>query len=163
MAYRKTHYNDFNLCKDIAESSLPLTEIAVKHDLSEAQVFKIACGDSRPELHAMIEKLSQGYYRETLRVLRSRGRAFAQRILQAAEGEIPVTKNGKKKYRSAKAETILRAAIKGIELAAGLTISGYDNSDGSTVIRTSLPINLQPKTNPVQPAPRARDDESESD
>ena len=83
---RKT-YNDYELCKDIAQTELTTAQIAEKHHLSERMVAAIARGDKRPEIKLMIEQLVDSTMGETNRILRTRSRWAAVRLLQLAKDE----------------------------------------------------------------------------
>ncbi len=86
-AKKRKSYNDYELCKDIAQSELTTAQIAEKHHLSERMVSSIARGDKRPELKEMIDKLVDATMGETKRILQTRSRWAAARLLQLAKDE----------------------------------------------------------------------------
>ena len=84
-AKKQKSYNDYELCKDIAQSELTTAQIATKHHLSERMVSSIARGDKRPGLKEMIDQMVDSAMGETKRIFRTRSRWAAARMLQLAK------------------------------------------------------------------------------
>ena len=111
-AKKQKSYNDYELCKDIAQTELTAAQIARKYNLSERMVAAIASGDKRPKLKRIIEKLVDSTMSETNRILRTRSRWAAARLLQLAKDE-------------RNPQVALKATTKCLELAgAGATADG---------------------------------------
>lgn len=111
-AKKQKSYNDYELCKDIAQSELTTAKIAEKHHLSEGMVAAIASGDKRPKLKRMIDQMVDSTVSETNRILRTRSRWSAARLLQLAKDE-------------RNPAVALKATVKSLELAgAGVTADG---------------------------------------
>lgn len=171
MSPRKAKYNPYELCKDIAEASLPTSAIAEKHGISERQVQHIMAGESRPELKRIIDRLSRSRYREIQRAFRSRGRAAAQRLFQLIEGTLQIKRKGENGETTEDVEvpvppSVIRHAIADLLKYSAIAEDNYDDEVVPTVIRTPLRMPLQPK-NPVgektdSTAPRARENETEN-
>ena len=106
-AEKRKPYDDYEICKDIAQAAFTTAQIAQKHGLSERMVRAIAKGDKRPGLKPIIDRLVDSAMSEARRVFRSRARWLAERLLHLAEdGNRP--------------EVALKAICRGLELA-GLT------------------------------------------
>ena len=111
-AKKRKSYNDYELCKDIAQSELTTAQIAEKYGLSERMVAAIAGGDKRPELKQMIDKLVGATMGETMRIFKTRSRWAAARLLQLAKDE-------------RNPQVAFKATAKCLELAgAGITAEG---------------------------------------
>ena len=111
-AKKQKSYNDYELCKDIAQSELTTAQIAEKHHLSERMVAAIASGEKRPELKQMIDQLVASTMGETKRIFQTRSRWVAARLLQLAKDE-------------RNPQVAFKAASKCLELAgAGVAAAG---------------------------------------
>ena len=111
-AKKQKSYNDYELCKDIAQSELTTAQIAEKHHLSEGMVAAITRGDKRPELKQIIEQLVESTISETKRIFKTRSRWSAARLLQLAKDD-------------RNPQVALKATVKSLELAgAGVTAAG---------------------------------------
>ena len=86
-AKKQKSYNDYELCKDIAQSELTTAQIAEKHHLSERMVAAITSGDKRPSLKRIIDQMVNATMGETKRILRTRSRWAAARLLQLAKDD----------------------------------------------------------------------------
>ena len=86
-AKKQKSYNDYELCKDIAQAEITTGQIAEKHHLSEGMVAAITRGDKRPELKQIIEQLVESTISETKRIFKTRSRWAAARLLQLAKDE----------------------------------------------------------------------------
>ena len=74
-------YDDYAL----ARGRDNMTAIAERYGMSVSMVYHISRGESRPELKEQIDQLINDYMAEARRVLRSRGRFFAARLIALAE------------------------------------------------------------------------------
>ena len=111
-AKKQKSYNDYELCKDIAQTELTTAQIAEKHHLSEGMVAAITRGDKRSELKEMIEKLVDSTMSETKRIFQTRSRWAAAWMLQLAKDE-------------RNPQVAFKATAKCLELAgAGVTADG---------------------------------------
>jgi hypothetical protein len=123
-AKKQKSYNDYELCKDIAQSELTTAQIAEKHHLSERMVAAIASGDKRPELKRMIDKFVDSTMSETKRILKTRSRWSAARLLQLAKDD-------------RNPQVALKATVKSLELAgAGVTAAGEQEEVRHTFVIT---------------------------
>ena len=82
---KQKDYDDYALVEALAKGQDSITQIAAKFDLSISMVYHIASGETRPELKDQIDQLINAYRAESSRILRSRGRFFAARLIQLAE------------------------------------------------------------------------------
>ena len=111
-AKKQKSYNDYQLCKDIAQSELTTSQMARKHNLSERMVAAIASGDKRPELKQIVDQLVESTMSETKRILKIRSRWAANRLLQLAKDK-------------RNPQVAFKATTKCLELAgAGVTADG---------------------------------------
>ena len=111
-AKKQKPYNDYELCKDIAQSELTTAQIAEKHHLSERMVSSISRGDKRPELKEVIDQMMASAMGETKRIFQTRSRWAAARLLQLAKDE-------------RNPQVAFKATTKCLELAgAGVTADG---------------------------------------
>ena len=86
-AKKQKSYNDYELCKDIAQSELTTAQIAEKNHLSERMVAAIASGEKRPELKRKIDQMVNSAMGETKRIFKTRSRWAAARLLQLAKDD----------------------------------------------------------------------------
>ena len=124
-AKKQKPYNDYELCKDIAQSELTTAQIAEKYHLSERMVAAIASGGKRPELKQMIDQMVDATMGETNRILRTRSRWSAARLLQLAKDD-------------RNPQVALKATVKSLELAGAGVAAGAENGVQSSFASTSL-------------------------
>ena len=103
MGTPKKEYDDETLCMDIAQSNMPVAEIAEKHGLSVPQIYHIVTGYSRPELQKRVAELIDSEAKTARNLVRSRARWFIGRLIQLAGND-----GHPKSYE---------AIVKGLELA----------------------------------------------
>jgi len=133
MSGQQTEYDDETLCKDLAKADLSIADIAAFHKISVRQVYRIASGESRPELKARIDELIQAEKASGMRLAKSRGRWFVGRLIQLAAQDNKVG---------------LDATIKGLEVAGMLTGEGA-GGDKQT-IEIVLSAGKDGKTDPLK-------------
>ena len=103
--------DDLQLCQDIAKADLSIVEIGNAHKMSASNVYKIARGDVRPELKAIIDELVDAEHGAAKRLARSRGRWFMARLIQLA--------------KDSSDDTALKAVVKGLEIAGLADLDEY--------------------------------------
>tara|TARA_Y100000310_G_scaffold29678_1_gene28209 strand:- start:173 stop:613 length:441 start_codon:yes stop_codon:yes gene_type:complete len=84
MVNRATSYDDEALCTDLAKADLTMAEIAVAHNISASLVYKIAKGDSRPELKERIDEIIEANKGAAMRLAKVRARFCVARLVQIA-------------------------------------------------------------------------------
>ncbi len=119
---KKKLYNDYDLCRDIAEATLSVKEIAKKHNLSPRTVYAIAEGRRRPGLKERTQQMIEAKQAEARRIFKSRGRWLASRLLEVAKLDTDIG---------------LKAIIEGLR-QAGLTVDAAEQTEQVREIRLVL-------------------------
>ena len=102
MANKVTCYDDEELCQDLARADDSIKDIAAKHKVSASLLYRIARGESRPELKVRIDELIAAEKAAGTRLAKSRARWFMGRLIQLAALDSDIG---------------LKAIIKGLEMA----------------------------------------------
>ncbi len=116
MANKVTCYDDEELCQDLARADDSIKDIAAKHKVSASLLYRVARGESRPELKPRIDELIAAEKAAGARLAKSRARWFMGRLIQLAALDSDIG---------------LKAVIKGLELA-GLG-EGMSTGDKQTI------------------------------
>lgn len=117
-------YNERILCADIAASDLTVAEISAKHKISASMVYGITQGNKRPELREEIDALVEAATGEAQRVLKSKARWAAERLVAIAASTTD--------EKVSNLDIALKATLKILEFA-GLTATPAGGNTGKMV------------------------------
>ncbi len=81
-------YDDEKVCTDIAKSDLTMPEIAREHQVSVSLIYKIASGETRPELKVRITEILEAGKVAAMRLAKARARFCVARLVQHAKQDV---------------------------------------------------------------------------